>query len=135
MGLDNGIILKAAEGKTIAKPPVICKDFWACDSLKSSNKIDIAYWRKCWGIRGEILEICSNAAEDGRYYLTVEQLYQVREVIRRFLHRKYYEENEHGYWDWKDIKRHLIRQYFSISWAIRYMRRNSGVECYFYDSY
>ena len=51
MGLDNGICVKKN-----ALTQLINLNNTFIDSNDNSNEIDITYWRKCWGLRNDIME-------------------------------------------------------------------------------
>ena len=54
MGLDNGIILEIPSKELPKDFPTKLSDF-SDKTLKETGELEVAYWRKCWGIRNAIL--------------------------------------------------------------------------------
>jgi hypothetical protein len=62
MGLDNGIVVKNLDRNNI---PNFIKLPFGWDLEK--DHIEIAYWRKCWGIRNDILDILHGSFKGESY--------------------------------------------------------------------
>ena len=79
MGLDNGIVLNKP---TSVIPFYVKVDSWA----SSQDSVEICYWRKCWGIRDEILSLFPEAdSNDSCLKLTPEHIRAIRKIIRSFI--------------------------------------------------
>ena len=97
--------------------------------------IEVAYWRKCWGVRAIILDILGVPSE-GADEFEMNRC-DVLAVIRalKALNKKNWNEGASNFWTWKEYK-------YSHRWNIRrlkrlarVMHRHPDLEVYFYDSY
>ena len=129
MGLDNGIVLN----KPINVIPFYVKvDSWA----SSQDSVEICYWRKCWGIRNEILGLFPGAdSNDSCLNLTPEDTRAIRKIIRSFMNKKKWEEEADSIWTYDEIHPRLINHWIALWWLERYLRKNPNTEAYFYDSW
>ena len=129
MGLDNGIYIKGYR-----KKPFYVKD----DLYEQSNQIDLAYWRKYWGLRNDIINIIyENYGNDSEVLLSENQIKKIRNLIMEItFSKKRYLESCGGYWDYNiySVLRG-IRQMINLTWAARQVRKNSEVKVFWYDSY
>ena len=130
MGLDNGIYIKGYK-----KKPFYVKD----DFYDQSNQIDLAYWRKYWGLRNDIINIIyeNYYGNDSEVLLSENQIKKIRNLIMEItFSKKRYLESCSGYWDY-NIYSVLqgIRQMINLTWAARQVRKNPEVKVFWYDSY
>lgn len=130
MGLDNGIYIKGYRRK-----PFYVKD----DLYEQSNQIDLAYWRKYWGLRNDIINIIyeNYYGNDSEVLLSENQIKKIRNLIMEItFSKKRYLESCSGYWDYNiySVLRG-IRQMINLTWAARQVRNNPEVEVFWYDSY
>lgn len=130
MGLDNGIYIKGYR-----KKPFYVKD----DLYEQSNQIDLAYWRKYWGLRNDIINIIyeNYYGNDSEVLLSENQIKKIRNLIMEItFSKKRYLESCGGYWDYNiySVLRG-IRQMINLTWAARQVRKNPEVEVFWYDSY
>ena len=130
MGLDNGIYIKGYR-----KKPFYVKD----DLYDQSNQIDLAYWRKYWGLRNDIINIIyeNYYGNDSEVLLSENQIKKIRNLIMEItFSKKRYLESCSGYWDYNiySVLRG-IRQMINLIWAARQVRKNPEVEVFWYDSY
>lgn len=130
MGLDNGIYIKGYR-----KKPFYVKD----DLYDQSNQIDLAYWRKYWGLRNDIINIIyeNYYGNDSEVLLSENQIKKIRNLIMEItFSKKRYLESCSGYWDYNiySVLRG-IRQMINLTWAARQVRKNPEVEVFWYDSY
>ena len=130
MGLDNGIYIKGYR-----KKPFYVKD----DLYEQSNQIDLAYWRKYWGLRNDIINIIyeNYYGNDSEVLLSENQIKKIRNLIMEItFSKKRYLESCSGYWDYNiySVLRG-IRQMINLTWAARQVRKNPEVEVFWYDSY
>ena len=81
MGLDNGIVVRNAKGKYKG-----LEDFW--NGMDFGNDIEVAYWRKCWGIRNQILTVLNKDLEGGGdYRLDAVELECIIKLLKEFTKR------------------------------------------------
>ena len=130
MGLDNGIYIKGYR-----KKPFYVKD----DLYDQSNQIDLAYWRKYWGLRNDIINIIyeNYYGNDSEVLLSENQIKKIRTLIMEItFSKKRYLESCSGYWDYNiySVLRG-IRQMINLTWAARQVRKNPEAEVFWYDSY
>ena len=130
MGLDNGIYIKGYR-----KKPFYVKD----DLYDQSNQIDLAYWRKYWGLRNDIINIIyeNYYGNDSEVLLSENQIKKIRNLIMEItFSKKRYLESCSGYWDYNiySVLRG-IRQIINLTWAARQVRKNPEVKVFWYDSY
>lgn len=130
MGLDNGIYIKGYK-----KKPFYIKD----DLYDQSNQIDLAYWRKYWGLRNDIINIIyeNYYGNDSEVLLSENQIKKIRNLIMEItFSKKRYLESCSGYWDYNiySVLRG-IRQMINLTWAARQVRKNPEVKVFWYDSY
>lgn len=129
MGLDNGIVVRNGKGRNLR-----VKDYW--DGIDAGNDIEVAYWRKCWGIRDEILEVLGADIDGGGdYKLDLDKMRDVITVLKKFTKRDYWNENADSIWEFDEFKsnqRRIIRNLIRI---LKWMKKEPDLEVYFYDSY
>ena len=130
MGLDNGIYIKGYRRK-----PFYVKD----DVYEQSNQIDLAYWRRHWGLRNDIINIIyeNYYGNDSEVLLSENQIKKIRILIMEItFSKKKYLESCGYYWNYNvyTVLRG-IRQMINLTWAARQVRKNPEVEVFWYDSY
>ena len=143
MGLDNGIILKVKNKLDLedweVKPDYVHISFdeWGTGWEEGKWYVyDICYWRKCWGLRGDILDILGGNDEGGYYEIdTPAQLEQIQDTIIDYL--KHPDMWECAIWSLEDMAESLAFDIIRLSWLINYMWKHKGepFEIEFYDSY
>lgn len=129
MGLDNGIVVRNAKNKYKG-----IKYFW--EDIYTGNDIEVAYWRKCWGIRNQILTVLNeNLGGGGNYKLGLDELKYVIKLLKAFTKREYWDEYADSIWtfdEFKDQQKRIIR---NLKKLYREMKKDPNIEVYFYDSY
>ena len=135
MGLDNGICVKKN-----ALTQLINLNNTFIDSNDNSNEIDITYWRKCGGLRNDIMEYLTtkyNINDD--YYsfnLEVEDIKQIVEILISWYDKKKWNSESRSIWTWKEIKGNLLDSIRNLSYLLGKMEDYPhGFIVYFYDSY
>lgn len=131
MGLDNGIILKQQK-KT--DPPSYVQIELYKDS-EDDVEYEVCYWRKCPGLRANILSVIPPTGEDfaSEYELNIATLKKIRDVI--------YEQLKHPtdwwspIWSFDEMINHFGRDIVNITWLIDHLRKHPKSIAYFYDSY
>lgn len=127
---DNGIYIKGYK-----KKPFYVKD----EFYDQSNQIDLAYWRKYWRLRSDMIDIiyAEYKGNDSEVLLSAKQIKEMRTLIWKItLSKKRYLEACDYYWNYNiySILRG-IRQMINLTWAARQVRKNPEVEVFWYDSY
>jgi hypothetical protein len=133
MGLDNGLILRNKEN--VIKVP---KWVYLIDKRDNkTNEVEFCYWRRQYGIRGDIFDIICPSEELAEYNVTADNLREIKIALIKYLDKSYFKENIlSSFWNtWEEGLPWLLRAIIAICWAERYMRKHPEAECYFYDSY
>ena len=127
MGLDNGIIIKE---KNMEKSPI---------PKRLQDKYDtfeIAYWRKCWGIRKYMIGFFTKKYGDPRQTrIDVSDLPMIIYIMKQFTKRKFWEEEADSIWTYDEFKSNQKLIVKRLKWLERYMKKHPEVEVYFYDSF
>jgi hypothetical protein len=131
MGLDNGFVCKNIKREDI--PSYV---HLPCDWDEGQIEQEICYFRKHWGIRGEILAKI-HCMEDNDSYTNVdsEDIIPIVKILMNYLDKEYYEDNDSGIWEYDEAKDNIERSIINLLWLKTYMDSHKDVSCYFYDSY
>ena len=130
MGLDNGFYAKG-----IKKLPRKIHDGWQGIETADGD-IELAYWRKCWGIRTEILwTLGEKFPGGGTYLVSREKLKEVIEVLKKFTEKEYWENNADSIWEYDEFKDNQKQNIKQLRWIYTYMKWHPDVQLFFYDSY
>lgn len=97
MGLDNGIVLKIDE---FPKDFYTEKsDFGTSSYDEKAKELNIAYWRKCWGIREAILNIVGrNNLDEFEYKIEWDDIPAIIRALKNFLNEKYWNDSADSIW-------------------------------------
>ncbi len=129
MGLDNGFYVKG-----IKKLPRKFHDEWK--GIESDGKVELAYWRKCWGIRTEILLALEvDFPGGGTYLVSREKLEKIIKVLKKFTNKEYWEDNADSIWEYDEFKDNQKQYIKQLRWIYGYMKWHPDVQLFFYDSY
>ena len=135
MGLDNGIII---ECKSKEEAQSIIDD--AATHLNSldlyQTEVEVCYWRKCWNIRREILEVLHAGDEGGKYTIDIEDIKPIIKRLYKFLDKETWENDDDGsIWEFEEFRESLLWSILNLSWLYYYKIEHPKIEIYFYDSY
>ena len=142
MGLDNGIIIKP---KTEKGFDFLNKYYHEeINKSYSPGEYEIVYWRKCWNLRGRMLEVFRDNPSDNDGYKTSLSIVDLKKVVelvlKYFLNEKNWN-NEYGQsiWEWKTMLRNIADEIFEIRRFLDNVKeegiQEEDLEIYFYDSY
>lgn len=139
MGLDNGIVYKSTY---ILKPRLI-KKFLPEDPIEFKHfesRIDICYWRKCWNVRRDILQILNRKPDNfGTYTLSHTDIVLIRKLMASYLLRSSLWDEYTSFWNWAEARRNIFNSYVALLWLERCVKRDERAKrpnlVYFYDSY
>lgn len=139
MGLDNGIILKLSNKKIPEDfPQTKSENTWWIDTQEDVDKdgeMEIAYWRKCWDVRGIILGVLHAGQEGGEYPVEADDLPAIRRGILKLLNPKIYEEESDSIWEYEDRVDSELQMLLNMKWLENYLKQHPEDSAYFYDSY
>lgn len=129
MGLDNGIVVRNGKNKNKR-----IKDIW--EGIDSGNDIEVAYWRKCWGIRDQILTVLGENLEgEGEYILSAFDLKYIIKLLKEFTNRSYWNQYADSIWEFDEFKHNQKSIIRNLKKVYRWMKQDPDLEVYFYDSY
>ena len=134
IGLDNGIVIKRITREQIESiPPYIETDI---TEYNNEIEMEIAYWRKCWGIRNEIIKILHMSDDQYRAEINIEDIPPIIRMLYNFLSESYWNEYGDSIWDYDEgIKEKLVQNIINLKWLYYFMQKNENIEIEFYDSY
>ena len=133
MGLDNGIYVKS-NVREITRDMLPAALVYPFDG----NDTHICYWRKCWGLRNEILNTLGTRFKEENENTeidTIEQVKDLLEVIWYFLDEDHWEDEGNSIWEYEHFFRTLRDDYMNLLLMIGFMKKNPDVYLVFYDSY
>lgn len=136
MGLDNGIeVRRTPEANKIAELKVFNKDY----DKELEYDFEICYWRKCWGLRNDILFLIGKRWVPEEEYKFVITKSDVDNIIK--LLASYNEDTwEDSIWEWTSeedgwsYSEHIKQDIESLK-LLRQLMDKYELEVYFYDSY
>lgn len=136
MGLDNGIILQCKDHSTVDTFPSVLDDY-CMKQAKISGDIEVAYWRKFWGLRSEILNVINGGieSEGGHYILSIKDCEMIYWVLKRFINKEQYNNYARSIWSYSEALPNLLDQLVNIKWLINHLNNHPEDSAYFYDSY
>lgn len=136
MGLDNGIVLKLSNKKVPEDFPR--QEAWWIEpqgEVEKKGELHVAYWRKCWDIRGIILGVLHAGQEGGDYPVEAEDLPAIRRGIIKLLNPKTYEDEADSIWEYEERVESELQILLNLMWLENYLKKHPEDSAYFYDSY
>ena len=142
MGLDNGIIIKSKTEKGFD----FLNEYYHDEINKSYSpgEYEIVYWRKCWNLRGRMLEVFKDNPTEMYGYKTSLSIVDLKKVVelvlKYFLDEKNWD-SEYGQsiWEWETMLRNIADEIFEIRRFLDNAKeeeiQDEDLEIYFYDSY
>ena len=134
MGLDNGIILKLKD-KELPEDFPTKLDNWDLEQVTEKGELEVAYWRKCWGIRAAIIGVLHMSPDEYRHSVEIEDIPAIRRELYKFLHPDYWQENAESIWEYDEYIENMLDIVLNLKWLENYMKKHPDVTAYFYDSY
>lgn len=145
MGLDNGIIIKRVKKDKVKEIPNFVKydvlNSYTYDFFSDMPKIDkdyvdidIAYFRKCWGIRQAIIDKFHLDQNDASFTLDKEDISALIRVLISFLSKEYWDEYADSIWEFEEYAENIIQVIINLKWLETYIDSHNDV-VKFYDSY
>lgn len=131
MGLDNGIYVRSNKRKITRDmlPNIISYPFQIADDL------EIAYFRKYWGMRNEIVGSFDHDTYNTIYLETPQQVKKLIGIIASWLNEQKWNEEAASIWEYDDAVDNLLRSIINLSAMYTFMEQNPDVYLEFYDSY
>ena len=112
MGLDNGIVIK----KITKEQMELIPSYIETDITEYNDeiRIEIAYWRKCWGIRNEIINILHMDSNQYKTKIDIEDIPAIIRMLYKFLSEEYWSEYGDSIWEYEDIKEKLVQNIINL---------------------
>lgn len=131
MGLDNSFVVKNVSRENIPYWVKLPFDFDMDD-----GGFEIAYFRKYWGLRNEILtKLHCLSRNDVQTPVEYDDILPIVKILMKYLDEKHYEENADSIWEFCEARENIQQSIINLMWLKMYMDTHPDVECYFYDSY
>lgn len=127
MGLDNGIILYCSDEDYLKFPYPDTAD------LGETYK-HIAYWRKCWNIRRDIINKLHYKDGDTST-IDLEDVSALIRILKPYLNENYWNENDDSIWSYEEMFDKTYEILINLEYLKKYLKDNPNVKCEFYDSY
>lgn len=132
MGLDNGIYIKRNKySENIAALKKYEEDW----DKEHFYDFEICYWRKCWNVRSDILNILSSPynGEGGRIEILKDELYDILKLLKSYNFQTW--NNNDSIWSWEEHKKINKQHIKNIKKLIQLKEKLPDLEMYFLDSY
>jgi len=134
MGLDNGLYV-TSDKRMITREMLPEGIVFPFDN-DYGDRVEIAYWRKCWGLRDAILRRFGDLPNE---YITdidtPEKVMELIEEIASWLDEEKWEDEGRSIWSYDEIRRSLVQNIVNLSIIYTVMLGNPDVYLQFYDSY
>lgn len=136
MGLDNGIFVKK---NALTKLTNIEERF--STPYDTDSSVDVTYWRKCWGLRDDIVKyLCNKYNVDenniATLKLNIDDINKIISIVSSWRNKKKWNSESNSIWTWKEIKDSLVQNLIDLTYLLVKMEDYpGGFEVYFYDSY
>ena len=136
MGLDNGIYVKQKGDFDKEEVPSYVKlEYYASEP----DTAYVCYWRKCWNIRGFILDKINDVTDENRdYELSITNIDEIINIIVNYLDGTYdWDDDDFGgsIWTFEEMIPGLAYDIVNLGWLKSYLMTHPQAVAYFYDSY
>ena len=131
MGLDNGFVCKNIKKDDV---PRWVKPTWGWE--ENGSGCELVYFRKCWGIRGEILEkLHCKEDNDSETPIDIEDIIPIVNILMKYLNKEYYDDCADSIWEYEEAYENIQESIINLMWLKMHMESHPDVSCYFYDSW
>ena len=134
MGLDNGIYVKS-NSRAITRDMLPIGIEYPFREDWRAGQIHICYWRKCWGLRDNIITYFHGRSNESIILDKPSHAIELIKIITKFLDREVWEEDGYSIWEYNEIHDILIRDILNLAFIASFMYRNPDVYLEFYDSF
>ena len=133
MGLDNGICVRLTTATNQIQELKRFNDEW---DKELEYDFEICYYRKCWNIRYDILDIL-DSTRDYEFSINKDQIDKIIELFQSY-NAENFEDNGSCIWEWDDEEwpySEKIQQDIENLKYLRQLMDKYELEVYFYDSW
>ena len=131
MGLDNGICVRRTAVSESIPELVSFEQGW---DKEHRFDFEVCYWRKCYNIRGKILEtVDGRFSDEYELALDVDAIDRISDMLKSLSRRNWNAEGG-SIWTWDEMEETLGNQIRDLGILKRLMQEHE-LEVYFYDSY
>ena len=131
MGLDNGIEVKRTP---ISEKIEELQRFQCSWDKETKFPYELAYWRKCWTVRGAIINSISGGFEDNMGAdLTKEDVVRIIIALKAF-NKDNWDNGLGSIWEWEEQEEYM-RKYIANLELLLSLMDQYDLDVYFYDSY
>lgn len=136
MGLDNGIYVKQkGDFDKEEVPNYVVLEYYASEP----DTAYVCYWRKCWNIRGFILDKINDVCDENKdYELSITNIDEIINIIVNYLDGTYnWDDDDFGgsIWTFEEMIPHFAQDIVNLGWLKSYLMTHPQAVAYFYDSY
>ncbi len=133
MGLDNGLCVKRNAYTNNIPELKRFEDDW---DKKHELDFSVCYWRKCWGLRNDILYLIGQrfTPDTYKFDLTKDDVDHIIELLESYNSKTWVD----SIWDWDDEEYPYSEKIQRDIENLKYLRElmdKYELEVYFYDSY
>lgn len=130
MGLDNGLCVKRNEkSMSVYDKLKRFEDEW---DKKCKYDFEVAYWRKCWNVRGIIADNIGGIMDNGRTSIARDDLFSIIVALKSINAENW--DEDYSIWTWEEQEPH-IKQYIENLEYLYELMGEHDLDVYFYDSY
>ena len=137
MGLDNGFLIKFEKGP-ISREKLPSNLIYLSDQ-DFEDGIEIAYFRKDWGLRNAIISYLSSSEDgDEKYEYDIynpQDILEIVNIILYFMNPVVWEEEGDSIWTYEQAAQGLKNTVINLMIMYFYMQNTNDVYISFYDSY
>lgn len=131
MGLDNGIEVKRTP---ISEKIEELQRFQCSWDKETELPYELAYWRKCWNVRGAIIDSISGGFEDNLGAdLTRDDVERIIVALKAF-NKDNWDDIDGSIWEWEEQEEYM-RKYIANLELLHSLMDQYDLDVYFYDSY
>lgn len=131
MGLDNGLrVTRTKHTETIQELKIFSDEFIE----RYKTDFELAYWRKCWNIRNEILSCLGGRFSDEyEFPVTIDDIDPIITILQTY-NEDNWQDSGSCIWTFEEMQPMLAQQVENLK-QLKKLMQKYDLEVYFYDSY
>ena len=98
--------------------------------------LEVAYWRKCWNVRAEILSYLQADDDEYEWTLGLMDLQDICKILKKLYTKANWDESQ-SIWSWDEIKKNYPANLKYARKVLKWLgtKPEGSYQLYFYDSY